>query len=990
MTRGYADRVLVELVANGVDAARAADVPAVVRISVHGAEIRIANTGTPLTAAGVAALASLRASAKRNDDGAVGHFGVGFTAVRSVTSSPRVLSTTGGVQFSADRTAQTMRELHLAALDAELSARNGIPPALRLCWPTGVEEPALPAGFVTEVRLPTADPVPATALLEEWAEASADHLFWALPHLIGVELPDRTLSRRDLPRGRVEITDAPRTGEAVVTTFDTATRSGVLPESLLADRPVEERHRSGWQVGWSLAEVAVAEDPFAAAWASADPRGAAPAAALCAPTPTDELLSLPVRLVGSFPVDETRRRLVDGPVTELLLDAAAECYLDLVAAVPAAQRWPLVPPGGFPAGEIDARLRAAVLRGWSGRPLLTSVLGDPLAVQDALSVRGVDPATLALLAEALPGLVEVPATAAAAARILGIREVPVAAVIDALSGITRPPAYWARVYAGLADADTEELAGLPVLLRDGRQVIGARGVLIPDGSVEPLAARITAVLPDLRWVHPEAVHSVLGRLGALSADPTAVLHTAALETEIRHTAEDLGSGDLDPDDLQLSPTLLDGGDEQATAGDLAALVLDLVAAGGSGVPALLASVVLTDDTGEPWPAGELMTAASPLRPLIDPDDLPTIGESWTAGWSGDVLRQVGVRTAPLVIALDDPRAGDLLPELDDWLDTEPDAAVENAVGVVDLDLVDDWVAFLPILAGERETRDAILARGSWTAWWLRRHARIQGRPLSAFRGAAVDVLAGLLDPLPFTLPEAVAGAVGVAGSVDEVIDHHPQLVLDRFCDPGRTVAPAAVPLIAARLVDRLGGTPGEGGSGGVAGSEGLELPEGIRTLAGTVVPADRVLVADGPWWGQLLPADRLLAATGRDADLVADVFGLDRAIGTVTSTRVPAATAADDHRRALALAVVADPGESDGTGKIAGPIPALTVSGPDGERRVGWWSSGDGVVHDGSDAGLAAAVAWAAGRWPDRYRVLAALTGQDDSALVAAVWDQPG
>jgi len=40
-------------------------------------ELRAANTGAPLTEAGVAALASLRASAKRGA-GTIGQFGVGF------------------------------------------------------------------------------------------------------------------------------------------------------------------------------------------------------------------------------------------------------------------------------------------------------------------------------------------------------------------------------------------------------------------------------------------------------------------------------------------------------------------------------------------------------------------------------------------------------------------------------------------------------------------------------------------------------------------------------------------------------------------------------------------------------------------------------------------------------------------------------------------------------------------------------------------------
>src|SRR5690606_42094182 len=99
-------------------------------------------------AAGVAALASLRASAKRADPGSVGRFGVGFAAVLALTDAPRVLSTSGGVAFSAERAAAEVAALPGPA--AELSRRDA-PPALRLGSPTG--EPPTP-GYDTQGRLP--------------------------------------------------------------------------------------------------------------------------------------------------------------------------------------------------------------------------------------------------------------------------------------------------------------------------------------------------------------------------------------------------------------------------------------------------------------------------------------------------------------------------------------------------------------------------------------------------------------------------------------------------------------------------------------------------------------------------------------------------------------------------------------------------------------------------------------------------------------------
>ena len=223
-TGGYADRLLVELAANGVDAALEAQLPGRVRFTLDTdapvPELRIANVGAPLTAAGVSGLASLRASAKRTSAiggeeaespgsrPTVGHFGVGFTAVLTVTDSPSVVSATGSVRFSAVDTAGAVARLGVVALDVEVVARGGVVPVLRLPWPdpaTGV-----PAGFDTEVRLPLRDgrlPV-VEALLAE----VGDELLWALPGLavLEVELPGRPLrviSRLDLPGDCTVIND---------------------------------------------------------------------------------------------------------------------------------------------------------------------------------------------------------------------------------------------------------------------------------------------------------------------------------------------------------------------------------------------------------------------------------------------------------------------------------------------------------------------------------------------------------------------------------------------------------------------------------------------------------------------------------------------------------------------------------------------------------------------------------------------------------------
>src|SRR5688500_1190667 len=98
---GYRDRLLIELAQNAADAALRAGVPGRLRLELAEDILLAANTGAPLDDGGVQGLATLRASAKRDETGSVGRFGVGFAAVLAVSDEPAVLSTAGGVRFSA-------------------------------------------------------------------------------------------------------------------------------------------------------------------------------------------------------------------------------------------------------------------------------------------------------------------------------------------------------------------------------------------------------------------------------------------------------------------------------------------------------------------------------------------------------------------------------------------------------------------------------------------------------------------------------------------------------------------------------------------------------------------------------------------------------------------------------------------------------------------------------------------------------------------------
>ncbi|MDQ6649848.1 MAG: molecular chaperone Hsp90, partial [Actinomycetota bacterium] len=124
---GYRDRLVVELAQNAADAAARAGIAGRLLFSLRtgpagGGELTVANTGTPLDAAGVESLSTLRASAKRSG-ATVGRFGVGFASVLALSDEPAVLSgelAGVGVGWSAAAT----RELVAGAPSLAVEARR--------------------------------------------------------------------------------------------------------------------------------------------------------------------------------------------------------------------------------------------------------------------------------------------------------------------------------------------------------------------------------------------------------------------------------------------------------------------------------------------------------------------------------------------------------------------------------------------------------------------------------------------------------------------------------------------------------------------------------------------------------------------------------------------------------------------------------------------------------------------------------------------------
>ncbi|GAA2552025.1 sacsin N-terminal ATP-binding-like domain-containing protein [Pseudonocardia hydrocarbonoxydans] len=495
---GYADAWFVELAQNAADAARAAGVPGRIEVALADGEIRVANTGAPLDAAGVAALASLRASAKRDTD-SVGRFGVGFAAVLAVTDAPRVHSTTGSVAFSAARTAAAVAGL--PGVVAELGRRDE-PPVLRLVWPVD-GAPALD----TEVRLPLRPGLDGAALLAR-ARADAPDLLLALPDLHEIVV-DGDAVRRE-PDGDGVVVDGRR--------WRLARRRGRLAGAV--DAAVEQRGRRDWAATWAF--------PLDAPLPADE--------VLHAPTATGERLGLPARLIATVPLEPDRRRVRPGPGTDAVLAGAVEAYLDLVRATPPAERAALVPAPGFPHSALDGRLRELVLDALRHTAWLPAADGSEIAPARArrLDLPDAD-AVLALLGSA--DLAAAPPPVA-----LGVERLSAAGLVERLAGSDRPPSWWRELYAalaplvGLVPGLSDDLRALPVPLADGRIAHGPPTVLLPAG------VEFGPSLPGLHLVHPDAVHPLLARLGATEADARALLGHPALLAAVEGSLDDADAG----------------------------------------------------------------------------------------------------------------------------------------------------------------------------------------------------------------------------------------------------------------------------------------------------------------------------------------------------------------------------------------------------------------------------------------------------------------
>ncbi|MEV6763559.1 molecular chaperone Hsp90 [Streptomyces sp. NPDC051105] len=974
---GYRDRLVVELAQNAADAAARAGVPGRFRLTLRDGVLFAANTGAPLDAAGVESLSTLRASAKREEtESAVGRFGVGFAAVLAVTDEPAVVGRHGGVRWSLAEGRELAEETarQSGGLGDEIRRRDGHVPLLRLPF---AAEGTAPDPYDTVVILPLRD-IAATDLAERLLAAVDDALLLALPGLeeVVIETGDTVRTLRRGTDGELTLVADSQEG---TTRWRTVSAHGSLTPELLTGRPVEERLRPHWSLTWAV--------PTDGAGAPDRPRTAA---VLHAPTPSDEPLGVPALLIASFPLDTTRRHAAPGPLTDFLVQRAADAYAELLAGWrPVGEGIIHLVPGPLGKGELDGALRQAILERLPRTAFLPpaveagddSELPEALRPRDAEIVEGAGAETVRVLAEVLPTLLPAGLERRVELRTLAVSRLPLADAVDRLAGLEKDPDWWWRLYDSLAGVDPERLSGLPVPLADGRTAIGPRQILLPtpDAAIDPeVLARL-----GLKVAHQDAAHPLLEKLGALPATPRAVLTTPQVRAAVAASLDDEGGVNWEED--------------TPDAEELADTVLALVREAGlePGDEPWLGALALPDEDGEPAPAGELVLPGSPFARVIREGELAAVDAELARKWGEQPLAACGVlanfalvRATDVVLDPDElePREGDfaepddagLLDAVDVWcediLDRFPDTPVPpvatELVAVRDLDLVDEdhWPEALALLA-RPPLRDALtqpvrilLPDGThevvrpYTAWWLRGHPVLDGRrPAGLLASGGDPLLRGLYEEADATgfEDEQVLRALGVRTSVAALLDEPGGAaeLLDRLADPDRSVTGAQLHALYGALAD--------------LDPDRVTLPDELRAVIDgrvEVVDAADAVVVDSP---DLLPFTAgvpLLPVRPARAAELAELFQVRRLSESVTGSVDSEGT---EHDVPEPVHVLLGPR----TPETYVEHEELLVDGVE----IDWRLTGDGVLHAATLEGVAAGLAWAAGQWPRRFEVAALL-----------------
>lgn len=518
---GYRGRVVTELLQNAADAA---DDDGLVEVRLFddpdgGPVLEVANSGRPLDTAGLIALAALRRSSKADPERSLGHFGVGFASVLSVSDNPHIGTAETLIAFDAERTRAA-------------AERSGPVPILRTPF---VVPGQGRSDFATTVRLPLRDDQAVVDVRAE-IETLGDWVLAAMPTLTSIGIIDEL---SDVSEYRVISNISDR--------WDLVHSRGKLPLEVKNQLPKHRQYRDHWNISWAFLKQSEAHGPrrphgenepadalrdaFAqldgtftesALTSQVNSSGNDGFGYICAPTPTKEKFSWPAGLIATFPISEDRQHIVDGAVTDYLIDQAAQLFVDHITKIVHTKQswWHYLPSRAqrtWLAAKILARIEelladAAVIAAtdWNDEPRAdvgdldeddplcwrpkattpqqSSFLAHPQLAQDSTLVQS--------LAAAGVVLAKVPASYHEMALRLGMTSVTLAAALRQLEfpGLatqhnTRDTSVvlWTNLVTALArhchDPDLREaLTELPVPLIDGRLVHGPRGCLVVAGE----------------------------------------------------------------------------------------------------------------------------------------------------------------------------------------------------------------------------------------------------------------------------------------------------------------------------------------------------------------------------------------------------------------------------------------------------------------------------------------------------------------------------
>ncbi len=366
----YFSRQVYELVQNAADAILEGGAAGRIEVVLTDQALYCANEGAPVTPEGATSILLNRVSYKREEQ--IGHFGIGFKSVLAITDRPEFYSRSGSFRFSASESLGQIREVIKTAQHA---------PVLRLAFPLDaaemMQQDEMLAGLMswasTVVRLPLTRPCQAD-LSRDLKQFGAEFLLFC-PHVDELRLHDQIACvSRELRSSR-----------------------GAEGDLLLSDNEVSSR----WRVFGSSHSPQSDGARFQAnnrnriplSWAVATEGRSGPGS-FWAFFPTSDETSLRGVLNGGWQTTSDRHSLVDGPLNDELLTAAAALVAQSLAGLA---------PTDDPARFIDL-LPAEEDKGVHDRKLAAALferLAATVVLPDSDGVRHL-PSELSLLPALLP------------------------------------------------------------------------------------------------------------------------------------------------------------------------------------------------------------------------------------------------------------------------------------------------------------------------------------------------------------------------------------------------------------------------------------------------------------------------------------------------------------------------------------------------------------------------------------------------------------